>query len=561
MKKTILLLLFAACCLQTSAQLYWKWAYTSANNKPNAGNIGATTAIDDAGNVYVAGCVSDTCTINNVPITPRPIGDMLIMKYNKAGVLQWAKAPRGTYNGAVIQSIAPANNGDIYIAGWATTPGYFDTIVSGEPGIEDESFLARMDADGNYKWIKTCEGVSGWSHLVKSRQLTVDADNNVYFSGTVKPGNARYFDTTITSATGGVIMVKLDADGNVKWRHIIYGNNINGGSISSPVMKISDRKELWYATTIPHKDTQNLNLVYCNLGIGILDSNGHRIWHKEYGDTLLANWIFNLGGFDMDLDGQGNMYVMGSYNRAFQIQSGPSSGNNSSVFITKFNAVGVPAWSKFITGPYSESVSGIKYNQQKHQLICTGNHTGSISLGNQTLTTGNNSAAIFVAAYDTSGTVNWVASYANTGKINSSYATAINNQQKMFAITGRFEDSVYFGNYGIYTNSINNHKDFYIAVASLDSSKGWATDILNQLTGINFKMFPNPASSYVTIQTEDFYEDAELLILNTLGQQVYSAPVQFTSSSINLERLSNGHYLVVLKRGSDLLARPLIVTD
>ena len=63
-------------------------------------------------------------------------------------------------------------------------------------------------------------------------------------------------------------------------------------------------------------------------------------------------------------------------------------------------------------------------------------------------------------------------------------------------------------------------------------------------------IFPNPAQNFVTVEAKGtILENAEVTILSSIGQTVYSAP--YTShETIDVSSLSNGLYFVQLTNNS-----------
>ncbi|MEZ4954339.1 MAG: T9SS type A sorting domain-containing protein [Saprospiraceae bacterium] len=78
-----------------------------------------------------------------------------------------------------------------------------------------------------------------------------------------------------------------------------------------------------------------------------------------------------------------------------------------------------------------------------------------------------------------------------------------------------------------------------------------------------FKIFPNPATSFINIQLENKWEgELTLLLLNSIGQTVYAEkrrkPDEFANWTIDLSNFSNGIYQVIISDGKNNLVNSVI---
>jgi hypothetical protein len=64
---------------------------------------------------------------------------------------------------------------------------------------------------------------------------------------------------------------------------------------------------------------------------------------------------------------------------------------------------------------------------------------------------------------------------------------------------------------------------------------------------LSFQVFPNPASTQITIQTNESDLGSKVFIFNALGQEVLSERITSTSQLLNIEKLTEGFYFLKLE--------------
>ncbi len=81
----------------------------------------------------------------------------------------------------------------------------------------------------------------------------------------------------------------------------------------------------------------------------------------------------------------------------------------------------------------------------------------------------------------------------------------------------------------------------------------------NSFINNNLKISPNPANSVLNIEVESIIGDAQIEIINTQGQIVFSKKVNDKNTSINIETLSKGIYFVKLIDDKNWQVKKVIV--
>lgn len=151
------------------------------NGPANGRDIGQSIAFDQSGNVYVTG----------QSVGSTSLADYVTIKYNSAGVQQWATRYNGPGNdNDYPYSIAVDNSGNSYVTGYSTGSGTgydFATI--------------KYNSSGSQVWVRTYNGTGNGNDFV--RDLVLDGSANVYIAGgSIETSN--YYDySTIKYNTGG----------------------------------------------------------------------------------------------------------------------------------------------------------------------------------------------------------------------------------------------------------------------------------------------------------------------------------------------------------------------
>ncbi|HLN95076.1 MAG TPA: T9SS type A sorting domain-containing protein [Flavobacterium sp.] len=180
----------------------------------------SSLAIDTAGNLYTAGsCADMTSSFGGVSATTPLAYNLYVAKYNAAGAFQWAR---------FIEDITCANPhvkarqpDEVYFCGDLNGSFNFGTIEVGGPAFGADFFIARLNANGDFMWVREVPGngdmpAAGEAIAGNRNPLALDAEGNVFFAGRTRY-NIQWNPTTASTAGMDyqVLVLKLDADGNV----------------------------------------------------------------------------------------------------------------------------------------------------------------------------------------------------------------------------------------------------------------------------------------------------------------------------------------------------------
>jgi hypothetical protein len=341
--------------LDVSGNLLWARSFGT----PALNDAGSGIAVDASGNTYVTGNFSGTVDFDPGPGTytlTAGTTDMFVLKLNSAGNFVWARNVGGA-GSAYGRAIALDASANVY------TTGFFNSTVDFDPGPttytisatgNDDVFISRLDASGNFVWAKSLGG----ANTDAGRGITVDGSGNVYTTGNFK-GNCDFDPSaaTYTLASGGgddIFVSKLDASGSFLWASVMKGNS---ASISSGRCIKTDFAGNVYTSGFykgitdfdPGAGMYALNSGTVTNGfVCKQDAAGNLAWA---GELRGGN---NTSVMSIDLDGTGNVYGVGNFNSnvdfdpAGTTYSLSTNVSSKDAYLFKWNTSGTFIWAQAI---------------------------------------------------------------------------------------------------------------------------------------------------------------------------------------------------------------------
>ncbi len=253
----------------------WAAIYDNGFN----GGVACTLAIDDSGNVYVAGLIRGTDEDT----------DLITVKYDTDGNRLWTKL----YNASIkswASSMAVDATG-VYVAGGCTDSD------------GDKDFLTvKYDLNGNEIWQSVYDNPENSDDYATA--LAIDDSGNVYVTGNGNAGGAAeggssYLIPAETAGEGYITTLKYDTGGNLLWSAAYKGTG-KGDDIASAIA-VDSTGNIYVAGESNNATTgwDYIVIKYAN--------NGSRLWAANYNGTANAS----DGAFDMTLDKSGDILVTG----------------------------------------------------------------------------------------------------------------------------------------------------------------------------------------------------------------------------------------------------------
>ena len=332
----------------------------------------------------------------------------------------WGKNGRGyaTEEGA---NVATDATGNVYATGDMSS----DTLIFGndtlfKTGLVD-FFIVKYAPDGAVQWAHNAGGTGG---VDDGTDITVDKAGNIYVIGFFTSATITFGTYTLTDAAStGSFLTKYDPSGNVLWA---VDNTISGDD--RPRSVATDSAGNVYTTGNG------------NNGIYIRKYNeaGGVVWT----DSAIAT-IYDA--FAIGTDKWGNSYITGSF-RGDSIIFGPDTLHDPTgtrnIYLAKYDSSGNLNWARSVGAPSYAEAYGLATDVAGNFYLTGYFSSPTLALGTYTLT-GTGAETMFIAKYDSSGTVLWARSGTSTGNV-MGYNVSPDTSGNVY-LSGGFTSTVNFG--------------------------------------------------------------------------------------------------------------------
>lgn len=339
----------------------WKSEYNGPGNSLDEAHA---LAVDASGNVYVTGWSYGTTTTGY---------DYATVKYNSAGIQQWASRYNNSTNGTdEAWDVVADNSGNVYVTG-----------TSDGSGSNSAATTIKYNSAGGQVWAKRYDGAGG--DIDVAYAIVLDA-SNVYVTG---------YSYISAGSDFNYLTIKYDLVGTQIWAK---GYNGTDSKYDEARAIAVDGSGNVYVTGY----SQTAVLTNYDYATVKYNSAGTQQWAKRYNGT----------GNDYDkanaikLDASNNIIVTGK-----SIGVSPAA---EDIVTIKYDNTGTQKW----LNRYNDPSNG--YDEGKALAI---DAEGSVYVSGYSFTTGlsNDYATI---KYDSTGVQQWLTKYNGTGN-NSDQAAAI----------------------------------------------------------------------------------------------------------------------------------------
>jgi gliding motility-associated-like protein len=413
----------------------WSWAVGDSGNLSNGNSgmcVGLGTAVDSQGNIYAIGYFQGTETsFGNFVLHSANVtlygnaSDIYLVKYDSSGNVLWAKSFGGT-SIDVGNAVAIDPDDNVYITGQFISPSIvFGSNTLSNPDYNSnvetsEYFLAKLDSDGNVLWARTASGTA----VDKGEALAVDNLGNVYVQGFYMSTVLKFDLITIDgNGQGNVFLAKYDTDGNLIWVKGLlvsgFNDSLGGGGIA-----LSENDGLCITGTFLGESFLADNILVKPQVINPIQRGDIYLIKYDFDGKVL--WAKSFGGNDADSstgvtrDKYGMVYISGwfisdtlSFGNAMVFNPRQMYGNDTDIFIAKFDAAGNPLWAKSARGTDHDLSYAITCNKSGNIFITGTFHTQGIegeysTFGDLTFAAIGQGENNFIAEYDSSGKAIWI---------------------------------------------------------------------------------------------------------------------------------------------------------
>jgi hypothetical protein len=529
--KLLLSICLAVHCITTGAQSF-DWAKGMGGNSDDQGY---RIAVDGNGNVYVTGSFySGTADFNpggNGGILTN-VGefDVFLAKYDAGGSFLWAKSMGGS-NDDYGYGVAVDGSGNVYVTGYSNS-ATADFNPGGSGGIltnigEFDVFVAKYNSAGNFLWAKSMGGNSADQGF----GIAVDGSGNVYVTGyfssvtaDFNPGGSGGMLSLAGMPSFDVFLAKYDAGGNFLW-----AKNMGGSSTDIGYGVTVDGSGNVYATGEFNSATADFNP---GGGGGMLTPvGGTDVFLAKYDAGGNFLWAKNMGGsntdigYDLTVDGKGNVCMTGRFNSATaDFNPGGSGGTlltagGIDIFVARYDSGGNFLWAKSMGGSGIDIGYGIAMDNNGDAYVtgyfssATADFNPGGSGGTLTNNTNTGRSDVFLAKYGVGGSFLWAKSMG--GSFNDiGYGVAVDPSGNVYG-SGYFSSNTADfnpgGSGGTLTNTTGDYDVFVVKFGCSDTTSSYLTvslscgdsytlnDSVYTAGGIYTQVFPNVSGCDSTV--------------------------------------------------------------
>ncbi len=319
------------------------------------------------------------------------------------------------------------SNGDLLVAG--QFEGFIDfdpdsTVrdmrISTENG--GETYLVRYSPSGDLIWWRSIRS----DRDIEAYGILVDNQDNFYVTGTYieeaifDESNPNAKLSGVSPNDGDAFIAKYNANGNYIWASPIAGFGIDAGFD----LELNPAGEIVVLGTFGDSiyfDPNQSSTLRVSAGAGDVFFAGFNATNGQF------QWVQTISGIGFDnpnsieIDSQGNYYILGDYTSTLTFQLNPletlvSSGSND-VFVARYDNNRQFEWAEKLAGSSTDVAHGMELANDTLLLI-TGVFRLSIQLdpsGTQNAFTGTNfNYDIFILALDTAANYQWAGTFGST---------------------------------------------------------------------------------------------------------------------------------------------------
>ena len=520
------------CSLFTFGQLQINWQQSYGGSEYE--NAASTIQTEDGGYFVLGASASiDGHISNNIGN-----GDYWIVKVDDMGNILWDKSFGGSSGEYLYDGFYAANSNDIYLVGHS---GSTDGDISFDPySGETNIWAVRINNNGDIIWDRKVGSPIG---LIYEKWGSPTNDG-----GVICAAQADYQGGDITTYYGfyDAWIIKLNSLGETEWDFTM------GTSSLEAINEIVQTSDGGYVAAIygsPTGTDGNIDCECINYSVDAIvykiDANGNGEWNRCYGgsqDDGISTILETEDGYlvagvsesnDGDLEGSG---WHGDYD----------------IWLFKIDLSGNIIWSKCYGGTNYDSPREIFETVDGDFIIFSITHSFNCDvIGNPSMDEFNPS--IWVFKIDTDGNLLWQQCIGGRATERVHGVTQLPNNNYAVAAETNFSPS---GDVNC-SNFIQGWGSDYWAFGLTDVTVG-----VNELSNPReVAIYPNPASSTLTIQLPEFYdiEHTVLELIDINGSLVLKLNPESLVSHLDIRHLKRGLYMMKILHESTLLTKKIVI--
>jgi hypothetical protein len=498
------------------------------------------------GNAYITGEMSPQTQFDTITFGGEFI-DSYVAKYSPSGELIWVRQITGTDTESAFD-IATDASGNSYVTGMFDETASFDGQSITANGDYD-GFIAKYDPAGNILWAESFGGVGPENGAA----VTIAENGDIVVAGAFTL-SASFGNITLTSqGQSDIFLARYDQQGNVLWARRY------GGAGSDYPKDINTREGAIHVTgafqsTANFDQNAITSLGHYDAFVAKFDGDGNNIWCQRGGSN---NSLIVEAGNSITTNTAGIIYICGTSGgtSTFGTHSFTSTagGDYSDAFAAAYDQNGECLWLRHGGGIVADGATSIMIDDAGRAII-TGSYNFEASFDQLTLPIIGQSANIFMACYDSSGTLQWLKSAGGGWGPDAGRGICTDHNGGLY-LAGSFYRSAIFD--GIELPWIFNETNLFIAHMDLEEI-ATTVQVSEPRDNTSFVPYPNPSSESMTLITAIEIEGSHALeIWNIRGEVIRSMhSVNFhkgRSDPIDVTTLAAGIYFCSFRSEDHLI--------
>lgn len=355
----------------------WLWVVQAGGT---GDDMGYGIGVDNNGDTLITGKFMGTATFGATTLTSLGFSETYVAKLDADGAWLWALKAGGT-NVDEGHDVAADPQGNVYLTGIFRGSSTFGTIGLTADGYSDV-FVAKLDPDGNWLWAKRGGGDHG-TYGDQAYGIAVDATGNTFLTGYFY-GTGSFGSTSFTSlGSHDLFVAKIAANGDWLWANHAGGT----GSDTGWGVDVNSGGEVFLTGNIQGMaNFGSISLTGMGLSdifVAALNSAGQWTWALEAGSTA------NDYGMGIGLDGDGDLYVHGTYSAVAQFGDiSQTSSGGFDIYVAKLSFTGTPNGEDLAPGTQGSFLQEISPNPfrggtpARIKALVAGGDSGSLEVFN-----------------------------------------------------------------------------------------------------------------------------------------------------------------------------------
>ncbi|HUM46181.1 MAG TPA: SBBP repeat-containing protein [Chitinophagales bacterium] len=381
------------------------WSVTYNYSPVNQDDSPLALSVDNSGNIFITGSSDrdSTAVLND---------DMITLKYNAAGTLQWSAKVNGTGNATDRgNGVVADNTGGCVVTGRTAT------------AVDDDIITIKYSSAGTETWRTTYNRGPGND---RGQDVAADGSGNFYVTG--RSESASDYDA---------VTIKYNESGVAQWTKFFnkvdkdYGNHIKVNALGEVfVIGQSDVDNSGGTTNYDF-----LTIKY--------NSAGAQQWAQTFGNAALNDEDPN----DLIIDAAGNVFVTGKSD-----VNALAAVTANNYLTLKYNAAGVLQWSVYFNG------TAVNSDDIAEGMVLDATGNIYVAGGGDNTTTQKDATVIKYSG--ATGTATWTKSFNGKGDFSDKVQDMITDGANNIFITG-------------YVYSPEQRKDLFTAKLNASGATVW----------------------------------------------------------------------------------------